>query len=95
MSSLGPGCIRPSWQGEQIQRDRKSGSSAGGNIVKRFWLQHYPEGVPADIDVNQYSSLAELFEESFARFGDRKAAICMDKAITYCELDEMSLAIGA
>jgi hypothetical protein len=28
-------------------------------------------------------------------FVDRKAAICMDKAITYGELDVMSAAIGA
>ena len=46
-----------------------------------------PDGVPADVDVHQYSSLIELFEESFAAFADRKAAICMDKAITYGELD--------
>ncbi|MGM4923087.1 long-chain-fatty-acid--CoA ligase [Tardiphaga sp. 804_B3_N1_9] len=63
--------------------------------MNRFWLQHYPVGVPADIDAHQYSSLIELFEESFADFADRKAAICMDKAITYRELDEMSTAIGA
>jgi long-chain acyl-CoA synthetase len=63
--------------------------------VNRFWLQQYPDGVPADVDVHQYSSLIELFEESFTTFADRKAAICMDKAITYGELDEMSAAIGA
>lgn len=63
--------------------------------MKRFWLQQYPEGVPADIDVNQYRSLIELFEESFATFADRNAAICMDKAITYEQLDKMSAGIGA
>jgi long-chain acyl-CoA synthetase len=63
--------------------------------VNRFWLQQYPDGVPADVDVHQYSSLIELFEESFTTFVDRKAAICMDKAITYGEVDEMSAAIGA
>ncbi|MDE5444379.1 long-chain-fatty-acid--CoA ligase [Bradyrhizobium sp. CSA207] len=63
--------------------------------MNRFWLQQYPDGVPADIDVHQYSSLIELFEESFTAFADRKAAICMDKAITYEELDDMSAAIGA
>src|SRR5438128_1130242 len=63
--------------------------------MNRFWLKQYPVGVPADVDVHQYSSLIELFEESFATFVDRKAAICMDKAITYGELDGMSAAIGA
>ncbi len=63
--------------------------------MERIWLKQYPAGVPADIDANQYPSLVELLEESFKKFSDRKAFICMDKAITYRELDEMSTAIGA
>ncbi|HEX7921285.1 MAG TPA: long-chain fatty acid--CoA ligase [Bradyrhizobium sp.] len=63
--------------------------------MERIWLKHYPAGVPADIDITQYSSLVELLEESFKKFADRKAFICMDKAITYRELDEMSTALGA
>ena len=63
--------------------------------MERIWLKQYPAGVPADIDASQYASLVELLEESFAKFRDRKAFICMDKSITYRELDEMSLALGA
>ena len=63
--------------------------------MERIWLKQYPAGVPADIDVNQYGSLVELLEESFTKFRDRKAFICMDKSITYRELDEMSVALGA
>ncbi len=63
--------------------------------MERIWLKQYPAGVPADIDVTQYSSLVELLEESFAKFSDRKAFICMDKSVSYRDLDEMSLALGA
>jgi long-chain acyl-CoA synthetase len=63
--------------------------------MERVWLKQYPPGVPADIDVTQYASLVELLEESFAKFADRKAFICMDKSITYRDLDEMSVALGA
>ena len=63
--------------------------------MERIWLKHYPAGVPADIDVMQYASLVELLEESFAKFADRKAFICMDKAITYRDLDAMSKALAA
>ena len=63
--------------------------------MERIWLKQYPAGVPADIDVTQYASLVELLEESFAKFSDRKAFICMDKSISYRDLDEMSLALGA
>jgi long-chain acyl-CoA synthetase len=63
--------------------------------MERIWLKQYPAGVPADIDVTQYASLVELLEESFAKFADRKAFICMDKSISYRDLDEMSRALGA
>jgi len=63
--------------------------------MERIWLKQYPAGVPSDIDVTQYSSLVELLEESFAKFADRKAFICMDKSISYRDLDEMSAALGA
>ena len=63
--------------------------------MERIWLKQYPPGVPADIDPARYSSLVELLEESFAKFADRKAFICMDKAISYRDLDQMSLALAA
>ena len=63
--------------------------------MERIWLKHYPAGVPADIDTTQYPSLVALLEESFAKFHDRKAFICMDKSITYGELDDHSVALGA
>jgi len=63
--------------------------------MERIWLKQYPAGVPADIDVTQYSSLVELLEESFVKFGERKSFICMDKAISYRELDELSLRLAA
>jgi long-chain acyl-CoA synthetase len=63
--------------------------------MERIWLKQYPAGVPADIDVTQYSSLVELLEESFKKFSDRKAFICMDKSISYRVLDELSTALAA
>jgi len=62
--------------------------------MERIWLKQYPPGVPADIETTRYASLVELLEESFAKFADRKAFICMDKSISYRDLDEMSLALG-
>jgi long-chain acyl-CoA synthetase len=63
--------------------------------MERIWLKQYPAGVPADIDVTQYSSLVELLEESFKKFSERKAFICMDKSISYRDVEEMSQALGA
>jgi long-chain acyl-CoA synthetase len=63
--------------------------------MERIWLKQYPAGVPADIDVTRYPSLVDLLEESFAKFRERKAFICMDKSISYRDLDEMSMALAA
>src|SRR5438046_8451062 len=63
--------------------------------MERIWLKQYPAGIPADIDLTQYTSLVQLLEESFAKFSDRKSFICMDKSITYRDLDQISLALAA
>ncbi len=63
--------------------------------MDKFWLKQYQEGVPAEIDWTQYRSLTHLLEEAFRKYADRKAYVCMDKAITYAELDQMSQQLGA
>jgi len=63
--------------------------------MERIWLKDYPPGVPADIDAARYRSLVAMIEESFAKFRADKAFICMDKALTYGELDDMSRAFAA
>ena len=31
-------------------------------FVEKVWLKRYPEGVPAEINPDQYSSLVDMFE---------------------------------
>ena len=63
--------------------------------MDRFWLKSYPPGVPADIDPSAYPSVVSLFEESFSRHRDSRAYVCMDKALTFGEVDSLSMALGA
>ncbi len=63
--------------------------------MDKFWLKSYQPGVPAEIDWTQYRSLTHMLEEAFRKYADRKAYVCMDKAITYAELDRMSQQMGA
>ncbi|HEY8244556.1 MAG TPA: AMP-binding protein, partial [Casimicrobiaceae bacterium] len=63
--------------------------------MDRIWLKHYPPGVPAEIDVGEYASIREVFDESVARFASRPAFTCMGKTITFAELDTLSSAFGA
>jgi long-chain acyl-CoA synthetase len=63
--------------------------------VPRPWLDHYPPGVPAEVKADLYPSLASLLEESFRRFGRRRAAVCLDQAITFGEIDQLSEQLAA
>jgi long-chain acyl-CoA synthetase len=63
--------------------------------MDRFWLKNYPAGVPADIDPSAYPSVVSLFEESFTKHRDNRAYVCMDKALTFGEIDKLSTALGA
>jgi long-chain acyl-CoA synthetase len=63
--------------------------------MDRFWLKNYPPGVPADIDPSVYPSVVALIEESFAKYRDAKAYVCMGKALSFGEIDELSRALGA
>ncbi len=63
--------------------------------MEKIWLKSYPPGVPAEIDVNEFRSLGELFDRSVKRFADKTAYVCMGKAITYAELDAASARFGA
>jgi len=63
--------------------------------MERFWLKHYPSGVPSDVDVDQYSSLVALMEEGFAKYANRNAYAFMDRHFSFAEVDRYSAAFGA
>ncbi len=64
-------------------------------MTDRPWLSAYPPGVPADVDVQAYSSLVGLLEEAFRQYGPRVAFSSMGKTLTYAELDAQSRAMAA
>ena len=63
--------------------------------MDKFWLKSYPEGVPHDIDPEQFRSLNQLLEDSFRKNATRPFSVCMDRWMTYGELDDLSSALGA
>ncbi len=63
--------------------------------MEKTWIRSYPPGVPADIDPTRYRSLVHLLEEAFARYAQRNAYVCMDRFITYAQVDALSRQLGA
>src|SRR5450830_513726 len=63
--------------------------------MDKFWLKSYQDGVPAEIDWTQYQSLTHLLEDAFVRHAAKPAFACMDKQISYAQLDTMSRQVAA
>ncbi len=54
------------------------------------WLDHYPVGVPAQINIDEYASIAAVLEESFKKFRDRPAFTNFGKTLNYGQIDTLS-----
>ncbi|MFD2238220.1 long-chain-fatty-acid--CoA ligase [Aureimonas populi] len=63
--------------------------------MNKPWLQHYPQGIPAELPDFPYRSLAALLEEAFARYADRPAFKFMGTAMSYARLEEESRLFAA
>ncbi|MEY3521085.1 MAG: Long-chain-fatty-acid--CoA ligase [Pseudomonadota bacterium] len=63
--------------------------------MERIWLKNYPPGVPHDIDTTQYKSLTDLLERAFREHGNSPFSVCMNRWMSYKQLDELSTAMGA
>lgn len=63
--------------------------------MNRHWLKSYPEGVPHEIDPEQFTSLNQLLDESFKTHASKPFSVCMDRWMSYRELDQLSSALGA
>lgn len=56
----------------------------------RPWLRNYPNGVPANIDVEAYETLTDMVDISFKKFAKNPAFACMGKTITFQQVDKLS-----
>jgi long-chain acyl-CoA synthetase len=58
--------------------------------MEKIWLKSYEEGVPAEIELDDYPSIVEFLEESVAKHFKRPAFENFGKQMTYAELDRSS-----
>ncbi|MGN0858080.1 MAG: AMP-binding protein, partial [Stenotrophomonas sp.] len=54
---------------------------------QRTWLDNYPAGVPADIDLEKYQSIGDVFDTAVQRFSPRPALSSFGKEVSYAQLD--------
>ena len=58
--------------------------------MERIWLKSYRADVPAEADVDAFSSIVNMFDQSVARFANEPAYIHMGVTLTYAEVDRLS-----
>ena len=58
--------------------------------MDRIWLKSYPAGMPAEIDPDQFGSVADLLEKLFGRFAGRPAFHNLGCTLSYAELGRLS-----
>lgn len=63
--------------------------------MDKIWLKSYPPEVPAEIHPEIYQSLTQMLEESFKKHAASPFSVCMDRWMTYKEVDDLSTALGA
>lgn len=60
-----------------------------------IWFASYPPGVPHAIDVTQYASLVDYFDECTAKFADRVAYVSAGASLTYRSLAQKAAAFAS
>ena len=57
---------------------------------QRPWLAHYPAGVPAEIDLDEFASITDVFDAALLKYRDKPAFTNMGKTLSYADLDRLS-----
>jgi long-chain acyl-CoA synthetase len=63
--------------------------------MDKHWLKSYPPGVPHTVNPEAFRSLNHLLEDAFKANSNRPFSVCMDRWMTYGELDDLSTKLGA
>ena len=62
--------------------------------MNKPWLSQYGD-IPAEININQFASIAAIYEDAFTRYAQRPLAMSMEKTLTYAEVKAYSDQVGA
>ncbi len=59
------------------------------------WLQSYPPGIPENISIDEYASVADIFDQSVCRFEDLPAYSNFGTTLNYREIRTLTSQMGA
>ncbi|MER9338734.1 long-chain fatty acid--CoA ligase [Mesorhizobium sp. M0293] len=70
-------------------------TALAAGLPDKPWLKSYPKNVPAEIGALPYSSIGDFLVAACKQFSAQPAFTCMDKSISYNDVERLSAAFGA
>jgi long-chain acyl-CoA synthetase len=58
--------------------------------MDKAWLKSYPPGMPETIDVDAYQSVAEVFNQAVAKYGDSPSFTNLGTTLSYADMDRLT-----
>jgi len=62
--------------------------------MQKPWLKSYPAGIPEEIDINEYSSVADILDSSIAKYSDSPAYTNFGTTLSYHDVDVYTAQLG-
>jgi long-chain acyl-CoA synthetase len=73
----------------------KALTALAAGLPEKPWLKSYPKNVPAEIGPLPYSSIGDFLIGACKQFSAQPAFTCMDKSISYTDVERLSAAFGS
>jgi long-chain acyl-CoA synthetase len=64
-------------------------------LTDKPWLEQYPPSVPAEIGLDDHTTLVDILDGAFRRHAQHDVAACMGTRLRFCDIDRLSLDLGA
>jgi long-chain acyl-CoA synthetase len=58
--------------------------------MEKAWLKSYPPGMPETVDIDAYQSVAEVFDQAVARYGDSPSFTNLGTTLSYADMDRLT-----
>ena len=84
-----------SWRKAKTKNTIFAVNQKRNNMSNKRWFKNYPDGIPTEINADAYTNIVELVEDGFKKYAKLPAFTCMDKMLTYGDIDKLSAGFGA
>jgi long-chain acyl-CoA synthetase len=63
--------------------------------MRHAWVDEYPPGVPAEVEIDPRLTLVDVLDTAFRRYAQRDACVCMGSTLSFADLDRLSHDLAA